>query len=141
MIFCPANILVLLGPLSRYRGKKQVKGRSAANVRKTHQAVGAVLEEVAPNQSSQLWQSFVESNPYPRDTKKKGDDFDTALIKALTEFYQNASTWRIRRQILSIMADNFTFSVLKAWIPELTRYRFNAARKHALLHGIGVLPP
>ena len=38
------------------------------------------------------------------------------------------------------MADKVTFSELKTWIPELTRYRFSAARKHALLHGRGVLP-
>ena len=111
------------------------------HIRETDQAVGAVLEEVTPNQFSQLWQSFVKSNPYPRDTEKKGDDFDTALMKDLTECYQNASTWRTRLQILSILADKFTFSALKAWIPELTRYRFSAARKHALLHGRGVLPP
>ena len=39
------------------------------------------------------------------------------------------------------MADKLTFSALKTWIPEITRYRFSTARKHALLHGRGVLPP
>ena len=33
------------------------------HIRKTQKAVEAVLEEVAPNQSSQLWQSIVESKP------------------------------------------------------------------------------
>ena len=33
-------------------------------IRKTQQAVGAVLEEVAPNQSSKLWLSLVEYKAY-----------------------------------------------------------------------------
>ena len=68
---------------------------------------------------------------------------DNVLMNALTECYSNASTWDIRRQILSIMADMVTFQTLKKWIPDLTGYRFSTARKHtyALLHGRGVSPP
>ncbi|KXJ08857.1 hypothetical protein AC249_AIPGENE14738 [Exaiptasia diaphana] len=42
-----------------------------------------------------------------------------------------------RRQILSILADKVGFKDLKMWIPQLTRYRFNIARQHILLHGRG----
>ena len=108
------------------------------HIRKAKQAVQAVLEEVAPNQSEHLWQSVVESMS---SDKQEDDNIDQVLMNALTECYNNANSWETRRQILSIMADKVTFSTLKKWIPGLTRYRFSVARKHALIHGRGVPLP
>lgn len=62
---------------------------------------------------------------------------DSTLIKALTELYDNAGHWGTRWQILSILADKVSFKMLERWIPGLTRYRFNIARHHQLLHGRG----
>ena len=113
------------------------------HLRKAQQAVGAVLEEVAPKQSEKLWHGLVPSlnRQLCSDCESEDKDVDNVLMNALTECYSNASTWDTRRQILSIMADKVTFQTLKKWIPDLTWYRFSTARKHTLLHGRGVPPP
>ena len=114
------------------------------HLRKAQQAVGAVLEEVAPKQSKKLWHALVPSlnRQFPTDCESEYKDVDNVLMNALTKCYSNASTWdTVRRQFLSIMADKVTFQTLKKWIPDLTGYRFSTARKHILLHGRGVSPP
>ena len=104
------------------------------HVRKGKQAVFAALEEIAPECPEKLLDTIKSSL---EDDKK----IDSALIDALTECYNNASHWSTRRQILSIMADKLSFKELQYWIPDLTRYRFNIARHHALLHGRGSVVP
>lgn len=115
-------------------------------IRKSSQAVAAVLDEVAPTQSGQLWRSLVQSKTLKQELSSdehndEDQSMDNVLMEALAECYYNASGWETRRQILSIMADKVTFETLKRWIPELTRHRFSTARKHALVHGRGVLQP
>ena len=110
--------------------------------RKARQAVHAVIEEIAPEDVNSLWETLMSSRgiarQLPLDTK---DHADTTLIEALTECYNNATHWSTRRQILSILADKVSFNMLKEWIPDLTRYRFNIARHHQLLHGRGAVMP
>ena len=110
-------------------------------VRKARQAVGAVLEEIAPHQLAHLWKTLVsykslEAQDSSNDTED--DDVDQVLLTALAECYMNASTWQARRQILSIVADKLSFRTIKRWIPDLTRYRFTTAREHAIRYGRGV---
>lgn len=110
--------------------------------RKARQAVHAVIEEIAPDDVKVLWEALVSSREVARQLPlDTADQADTILIEALTECYNNASHWSTRRQILSIMADKVSFKVLKKWIPDLTRYRFNIARHHQLLHGRGAVLP
>lgn len=111
------------------------------HVRKARQAVGAVLEEIAPHQLAHLWKALVsykslETQDSSSDTED--DDVDQVLLTALAECYMNASTWQTRRQILSIVADKLPFRTIKRWIPNLTRYRFTTAREHAIRYGRGV---
>lgn len=103
------------------------------NTRKAKQAVDAVLDELAPNQSDQLWQALVSSkslgqHPFSDDEERA----DEVLMQALAECYRNANNGQTRRQILSIMADKASYKALQRWIPNLTRYRFSEARKHIL---------
>ena len=100
-----------------------------------------MLDEVAPNQSDQLWQSLVTSksfgqHPFNDDEERE----DEVLMQALAECYRNANNWQTRRQILSIMADKVSYKALHKWIPNLTRYRLSEARKHILVEGRGVAP-
>lgn len=112
------------------------------HLRKARQAVGAVLEEVAPNQSGSLWHSLVPSlNRKLSSGSDSDDNVDDALMDALAECYSNANSWDTRSQILSIMADKVKFRKLEKWISGLTRYRFSAARKHTILHGRDVPLP
>ena len=107
------------------------------HLHKAQQALGAVLEDVAPKQSETLRYSLVPSlnQQFSADSESEDKDVDNVLVNALTECYSNASAWDTRRQILSIMADKVTFQALKKWIPDLTRYRFGIARKHTMRHG------
>ena len=103
--------------------------------RKVRQVVDACLNEIAPADSQELFSSLVKSEIDESTTY-------STLMECLTECYNNATHWSIRRQILSIMADKATYNELKRWMPHLSRYRFNIARHHLLLHGRGckVLP-
>lgn len=100
------------------------------HVRKAKQVVLAALEEIAPG-SPEMLLSSVQS------LGEEDENVDKSLMEALVECFNNASHWSTRRQILSIMSDKVSFSALKKWIPGLTRYRFNVARHHTLLHGRG----
>jgi hypothetical protein len=71
-----------------------------------------------------------------QSTAEDDGSVDKTLMESLVECYNNASHWSTRRQILSIMADKVS-SILKNWIPGLTKYRFNVARHHTLLDGRG----
>lgn len=102
------------------------------HARKAKQVVFAALEEIAPGSPEMLLNSLQSS-------AEEDEGVDTSLMDALVECFNNASHWSVRRQILSIMADKVSFSALKKLIPGLTRYRFNVARHHTLLHGRG--PP
>ena len=111
------------------------------HVRKARQAVGAVLEEIAPQQSAHLWKTLVsfkslEAQDSPSDTED--GDVDQFLMVAFTECYMNVSTWQARRQILSIVAEELQLRTVRRWIPDLTRYRFTTAREHAIRYGRGV---
>jgi len=55
--------------------------------RKAQQAVGAVLEEVAPKQSEKLWNSLVPSlnQIFATESESEDKDVDNVLMNALTE--------------------------------------------------------
>ena len=103
--------------------------------RKARQVVDACLNEIAPADSEELFSSLMKSEIDESTTY-------STLMEFLTECYNNAIHWSIRRQILSIMADKATYKELKRWMPHLSRYRLKIARHHLLLHGRGckVLP-
>ena len=100
------------------------------HVRKAKEVVFAVLEEIAQASTRILLQSV-------QSTAEDDGSADKTLMESLVDCYNNASHWSTRTQILSIMADKVSFPILKRWIPGLTRYRFNVARHHTLLHGRG----
>jgi hypothetical protein len=61
------------------------------------------------------------------------------VLTSLAEAYNNASHWTVRRQILSIMSKEVSFSVIRMFIPDLTAYRFNMARRRADFDEKGVV--
>ena len=62
-------------------------------------------------------------------------------MDAIKECYAIADHWSTRKQILSVVADKMSFKEIKTWIPDLSRYRYNIARLHRLLHGRGAVDP
>ena len=90
------------------------------HTRKAKQAVDAVLDEVAPNQSDQLWQSLVTSKSMGQHPSSDDEErADEVLMQALAECYKNANNWQTRREILSIMADKVSYKALQKWIPRV----------------------
>ena len=85
---------------------------------------------IVPGETKTLLSSLVKS-------ELEESAIDSSLTKCLAECYHNADYWSSGRQILSIMADKVNFKDLQRWIPNLSRYRFNIARHHLLLHGRG----
>ena len=104
-------------------------------LRKARQVVFASLEEIAPNNSEMLFRATKESQ------LDKDEGMDCVLLEALAACYENASHWSSRRQILSIFADKVSFKTVQQWLPNITRYRYNIARHHLLLHGRGAGVP
>ena len=106
--------------------------------KKTREVVSSVLEEIAPNDAEKLWNSIANSKSLKLECSLENEqNLDVPLLDALAECYNNAIHWSTRRQILSVMTDKVSFKMLQRWIPGLTRYRFNIARHHKLLHGRG----
>ena len=113
----------------------EASGRTKRHyLRKAKQVVFATLEEMAPNNSEMLFRAMKEK-------QLDGDEStDSTLLEALAACYENASHWSSRRQILSIFADKVSFKTIKQWLPNISRYRYNIARHHLLLHGRDIDP-
>lgn len=47
------------------------------------------------------------------------------------------TAWGTQRQLLSIIADKFSLADIRQHFPGLSKYKFTAARKHALRIGHG----
>ncbi|CAC5417479.1 unnamed protein product [Mytilus coruscus] len=56
----------------------------------------------------------------------------------LKDTYNTAETWTLRRQILSVLSRNYSFDEIREMIPDLTKYRFYAAKQHSDEVGCGL---
>ena len=97
--------------------------------------IDATLEEIAPQDHDHLFRSFSQS--YAISTM----NLDSTLMEAIKECYANADHWSTRRQVLSVVADKMSFKEIKTWVPDLSRYRYDVARHHRLLHRRGAVIP
>ena len=114
------------------------------HTRKAQQSITAILEEIAPSDPGAILNSVSTSQVIQQrfawfESESKTHNLDITLLDALTECYKGASNWQTRRQILSIIADKVDFPTLKKWLPDLTRYRYNVAKRHSLVHGRGAM--
>lgn len=121
-----------LAPL-RFTVKKPLEeaGRSTQFFakKKGREVIDYALDIIAPGQSNLLLKMIVK--PESENTV-----FSKELM-TLVELYHNEEKWFTRQQILSTFACNYTLKQLLTVIPDLTYYRFTAARRHASLHGAG----
>ena len=99
----------------------------------------SILAVMAPNDDSDtVWDELIENGKKPSSDDKIDKNLNVVL-SSLAEAYDNAEHWTVRRQILSIMAKDLTFSTISSFIPGLTEYRFSMARFHADSEGKGVV--
>lgn len=85
-----------------------------------------VLRVLAPGQENEVFQSFLE---------RKTESVD--IVDVVASAYKHANDWGTQRQLLSIIADKFSLADIRQHIPGLSKYKFTAARKHALRIGHG----
>ena len=107
--------------------------------RKAVQAVETVLEAIAPQQSTWLFNRVVERYSSGRD----GNRPDNQLLGRLINLYEEANSWYTRQQILSIFVCDHSKSELSTSILGLTKWKIDEARKHAFLNELGqqIEPP
>ncbi|XP_062568266.1 uncharacterized protein LOC134230450, partial [Saccostrea cucullata] len=87
-----------------------------------------VVNVLAPGQGSLLLDALL---------KTASDSADTNILQFLSKAYNLSTDWGTQRQILSLFAHAYTYNQLIAFIPTLTKYRYTAARKHAITRGVG----
>ena len=110
-------------------------------LRKAEQSISTVLDVIAPEASGELLTELssrhrlaVGKEPDEQVLEKRQKELE--VLEALAESYLNAQHWSTRRQILSLMADKLSLE-LRKFISTITRYRYDIARRHRLLHGRG----
>lgn len=81
---------------------------------------------LAPGQENEVFQSSLES---------KTESVD--IVDVVASAYKHANDWGTQCQLLSIIAGKFSLADIRHHIPGLSKYKFTAARKHALRIGHG----
>lgn len=99
--------------------------------------MSSVLEIIAPNDAGSLW-SALKASPSIND-RYNAPGTESSLLTALIESYKQATHSSTRKNILSVIAGKFTFNDLQKWIPDLSRSRFTAARRHGVQYGADAL--
>ncbi|KAI8493831.1 hypothetical protein Bbelb_281780 [Branchiostoma belcheri] len=109
------------------------------HLQQASEAVSTVLQVLAPEDSYSLWKYLRESRLTDVALGMGGSAIEMELLNSLVECYKCANQSFTRRQILSIMADKYSFTDLERLLPGLTRYQVTRARQHTLEHGRGAL--
>ena len=94
---------------------------------KTKKILSEVLNVLVPGQEQHVLEAVVKDKESHR----------SYLLEEVTAAYNACDDWGTQRQILSLVANKVAFNQLKSLIPDLSRYKFTAARKHALSIGHG----
>lgn len=103
--------------------------------RKAVQAVEGVLTAIAPGNSKWLFQQMVDGYTSVAD----GNLPEHNLLTTLTRLYEEATTWQVRRQILSMFARDYSKTELQVLIPGLSKWCIDEARHHAFISSRGSL--
>ena len=107
-------------------------------LRKAQQCISAMLDVLAPENSQELWTELCDCHTVCRESQvvvEGRSEKETELLSVFAESYLNAQHWSTRGQILSLMADKLSLKEMREFIPTVTSYRYNIARRHGLLHG------
>ena len=109
--------------------------------RKGVQAVETVLDAIAPGQTKWLLHRVIEK--YSGAAESDANLPEKTLLSRLIKLYNEATSWYTRRQILSVFVGDYSKTELLSFIPGLTKWSIDEARKHALITSPGqfVEPP
>ena len=103
--------------------------------REAAQVLETVFEAIAPGQSKWLTQQVIEK--YCHSTNSEVNTPEQTLLSRLIVLYNDASSWYTRQQILSVFDCDYSKTELLNYLPGLSKWRVDEARKHANLNGPG----
>lgn len=103
--------------------------------RKGAQVLETVFEAIAPGQSKWLTQQVIEK--YCHSTNPEVNTPEQTLLSRLIILYNEASSWYTRQQILSVFVCDYSKTELLNYLPGLSKWRIDEARKHANLNSPG----
>lgn len=105
--------------------------------RKATSAVLALLDSIAPGQGTELLQLI---HVPPQDLTLSPPSYPD-LVGTIIKLYNNTVDSNVKKQLLSILAKDFSKKDLQEMIPGLTVYSVDQARIHASVFGEGAQVP
>lgn len=104
------------------------------------EAIRALLELIAPKQSTSVWEHILHFPIDPQVTTTSKMESILPLSKVVVRSIQEAPSPILRSQILSLVTNDYKKRELLNAIPGLTQWEIDMARKHARMFGPGTLP-
>ena len=114
---CKSDVMTISSSSQRYYRKK------------ASQAVDTVLNAIASGNSSWLLQKTFENYHSGRAVPVTSEE--DILVNRQVTLYNEANSWYIQQQILSLFAGDYSKTELLQLVPGLTKFRIHEARKHA----------
>ena len=110
-------------------------------MRKAEETICAALAVLSPGQEEELWSAVRQEKSVQTSSsgaaRRRNFDPSSGLIDVLIKSYNQAESWQTKRQILSLLANDFSQPELMKMIPTLSKWRIDEARQHATKVGEG----
>ena len=94
------------------------------------------IDCLAPRQARVLLSQLIEDSER-REKQNSAKNADSSELSRLIKLYEEANSWFIKRQILSVFVNDYTKARLQQLIPGLSIWAIDEARKHAAKIGLG----
>ena len=98
--------------------------------RKGAQVLETVFEAIAAAQSKWLTQQVIEK--YCPSTNSEVNTPEQTLLSRFIILYNEASSWYTRQQILSVFVCDYSKTELLTYLPGLSKWRIDEARKSSI---------
>ncbi|EDO33434.1 predicted protein [Nematostella vectensis] len=129
-----------IGPVKKSWESMAIKAHRRHASRASN-AIVSVLEVMVPDDPAGLWQEVQTSKKVEKALGLSSSFADALYLRALAETYENATTWATKWQALAVMVDLVSLKELRHYLPNLSEYRYKAAKIHLLRFGRGAPVP
>ena len=121
----------------------QTNEQSAVTFVKLGRLVSAVVSDIAPNDTRQLFKAVCSSSKMVGNCSTYKDlsgchCLNEMLMMALAECYNAAVCWETCDKFYQLWQIKCHLNRLQHWIPNVTKYMFTEAKCHCLIQGRGV---
>lgn len=59
-------------------------------------------------------------------------------MESISKAYSSMTSWGTQRQLLSLLVEDHSYNEIVVYIPALSKYKYTAARKPAVINSIGM---